>query len=244
MYLVWTCFLAMSFPCILPWFKGLKGHYCRHNQYHSWGFCPQNPVTTQNPHLPIPWHWGLGFDIWIWGGRRSIRSIIMVFITVFQNIHMDYIYFFVQIKYYISLCDINHETSLIQPICYVKSLTHVFSDDVETFSFLIKPFFDSIKYFKCWHSKENLLSTLQEYVRKDYLLKVITLVRPNHFLQTIFGVHCLWDWLSNSLSHSPFGTFHYSLNTSVREEGKERKGEEVKFKTPNVISVLVSKLCW
>ena len=38
-----------------------------------------------------------------------------------------------------------------------------------------------------------------------------------------------------------FGTFHYSLSTSIREEGRE--GGEVKFKTPSVISVLVGKLC-
>lgn len=43
----------------------------------------------------------------------------------------------------------------------------------------------------------------------------------------------LWELTISNFPLSPFETFHYSLS----------KGEEVKFKTLNVISVLVSKLC-
>lgn len=43
----------------------------------------------------------------------------------------------------------------------------------------------------------------------------------------------LWERTISSFPLSPFETFHYSLS----------KGEEVKFKTLNVITVLVSKLC-
>lgn len=78
-------------------------------------------------------------------------------------------------------------------------------------------------------------------------LPIIMSVKPNKFLPAglnIFGVHCssFWESESHCLSHSPFETFHYSLSTSIRKEGG--KEEEVKFETPNVISVLVSKLCW